>query len=37
MSKLIDLTGQTFNVPWDLIPHLANEMAQKMIDEQGRA
>ena len=22
-------------VPWDLIPQLANEMAQKMIDEQG--
>ena len=22
-------------VPWDLIPHLANEMAQKMIAEQG--
>jgi hypothetical protein len=21
-------------VPWDLIPHLANEMAQKMIEEQ---
>jgi hypothetical protein len=23
-------------VPWDLIPQLANEMAQKMIDEQAR-